>query len=46
MTYLTQMAGLAVRNFVSAATGMAVAIALTRGLVAGRRRPSATSGWT
>ncbi len=33
MTYLTQMAGLAVRNFTSAATGIAVAIALTRGLV-------------
>ena len=39
MTYLTQMAGLAVRNFVSAATGMAIAIALTRGLV----RKSATT---
>jgi K+-transporting ATPase ATPase A chain len=39
MTYLTQMAGLAVRNFVSAATGIAVAIALTRGLV----RKSATT---
>jgi len=39
MTYLTQMAGLAVRNFVSAATGLAVAIALTRGLV----RKSATT---
>jgi K+-transporting ATPase ATPase A chain len=33
MTYLSQMAGLAVRNFVSAATGIAVALALTRGLV-------------
>jgi K+-transporting ATPase ATPase A chain len=33
MTYLTQMAGLAVRNFTSAATGIVVAIALTRGLV-------------
>jgi K+-transporting ATPase ATPase A chain len=33
MTYLSQMAGLAVRNFVSAATGIAVAIALVRGLV-------------
>jgi K+-transporting ATPase ATPase A chain len=33
MTYLTQMAGLAVRNFTSAATGIAVALALTRGLV-------------
>ena len=33
MTHLTQMAGLAVQNFVSAAVGIAVAIALTRGLV-------------
>ena len=33
MTYLTQMAGLAVRNFTSAASGIAVALALTRGLV-------------
>jgi K+-transporting ATPase ATPase A chain len=41
MTYLTQMAGLAVRNFVSAATGIAIAIALTRGLV---RRSSPTIG--
>jgi K+-transporting ATPase ATPase A chain len=41
MTYLTQMAGLAVRNFVSAATGIAIAIALTRGLV---RRSSTTIG--
>ena len=41
MTYLTQMAGLAVRNFVSAATGMAIAIALTRGLV---RKLSPTIG--
>jgi K+-transporting ATPase ATPase A chain len=41
MTYLTQMAGLAVRNFVSAATGIAVAMALTRGLV---RRSSPTIG--
>jgi K+-transporting ATPase ATPase A chain len=32
MSYLTQMAGLAVQNFVSAATGIAVAIALIRGL--------------
>jgi K+-transporting ATPase ATPase A chain len=30
MSYLTQMAGLAVQNFVSAATGMAVVIALIR----------------
>lgn len=41
MSYLTQMAGLAVRNFTSAATGLAVAIALVRGLV---RRSSATIG--
>jgi len=33
MGYLTQMAGLAVQNFVSAATGIAVAIALIRGFV-------------
>jgi potassium-transporting ATPase potassium-binding subunit len=31
MSYLTQMLGLSVQNFVSAATGMAVLIALTRG---------------
>jgi K+-transporting ATPase ATPase A chain len=33
MSYFTQMAGLAVHNFVSAATGIAVAVALARGLV-------------
>ncbi len=32
MSYLTQMAGLAVQNFVSAATGIAVAVAFIRGL--------------
>jgi K+-transporting ATPase ATPase A chain len=31
MSYLTQAGGLAVQNFVSAATGMAVAVALVRG---------------
>ena len=31
MSYLTQMAGLAVQNFVSAASGMAVLVALMRG---------------
>jgi len=41
MTFLSQMAGLAVRNFVSAATGIAVALALTRGLV---RHSSKTIG--
>ncbi|MGH9277090.1 MAG: potassium-transporting ATPase subunit KdpA [Acidimicrobiales bacterium] len=38
MSYLTQMAGLAVQNFVSAAAGMAVMAALVRGLA--RRRAS------
>jgi K+-transporting ATPase ATPase A chain len=33
MSYLTQMAGLAVHNFLSAATGMAVLVALIRGFV-------------
>jgi potassium-transporting ATPase potassium-binding subunit len=33
MSYLTQMAALTVQNFVSAATGMAVLVALIRGLV-------------
>lgn len=32
MSYFTQMLGLAVQNFVSAATGIAVAVALIRGL--------------
>ena len=40
-SYLTQMTVLAVRNFTSAATGMAIAIALIRGLV---RRSSKTIG--
>ena len=44
MSYLTQMLGLAVQNFLSAATGMAVLVALIRGFArrAGRAR-SATS---
>jgi potassium-transporting ATPase potassium-binding subunit len=41
MSYLTQMAGLAVQNFVSAATGMAVLIALIRGFT---RRSMQTIG--
>ncbi|MCA0455726.1 MAG: potassium-transporting ATPase subunit KdpA [Chloroflexi bacterium] len=41
MSQLTQMLGLAVQNFVSAATGIAVVIALTRGLV---RRTASTLG--
>ena len=38
MSHLTQMAGLAVQNFVSAAVGLAVAVALIRGLVRRRAR--------
>ncbi|MBV8136864.1 MAG: potassium-transporting ATPase subunit KdpA [Deltaproteobacteria bacterium] len=41
MTYLTQMAGLAFHNFVSAAAGIAAAIAVIRGFV---RRSSPTIG--
>jgi potassium-transporting ATPase potassium-binding subunit len=41
MSHLTQMAGLAVQNFVSAAVGIAIAIALVRGLA---RRNSQTIG--
>ena len=37
LSYLTQMLGLTVQNFVSAATGMAVLVALIRGFVAPRR---------
>jgi potassium-transporting ATPase potassium-binding subunit len=41
MSYLTQMAGLAYHNFVSAAVGIALAIALIRGVA---RRESSTIG--
>jgi K+-transporting ATPase ATPase A chain len=41
MSHLTQMAGLAVQNFVSAGVGLAVAVALIRGL---SRRRAATIG--
>src|SRR5216684_350358 len=41
MSYLTQMAGLAFHNFVSAAAGIAVAIAVVRGFV---RRSAKTLG--
>ncbi len=37
MSYLTQMLGLCVQNFLSAATGIAVFLALTRGII---RRPT------
>ena len=43
MTYLTQMAGLAVHNFLSAAAGIAVAIAVIRGFA--RRRASAVGNF-
>jgi len=41
LSYFTQMAGLTVHNFVSAASGMAIVIALIRGFV---RRSTATIG--
>lgn len=41
MSYLTQMAGLTVHNFVSAATGIAMAVALVRGFA---RRSARTLG--
>src|SRR5512143_2440543 len=41
MSYLTQMAGLTFHNFVSAAAGIAAALALARGLT---RRPAADGG--
>jgi K+-transporting ATPase ATPase A chain len=43
LSYLSQMAGLTVQNFVSAATGIAVAIALIRGIIA-RRSATPTLG--
>jgi potassium-transporting ATPase potassium-binding subunit len=45
MSYFTQMAGLAVHNFVSAATGVAIAVALARGLVRKQTR-SIGNFWT
>ena len=44
MSFLTQAAGLAVQNFVSAAVGLTVAIALIRGLVR-RRRSTLGNFW-
>jgi potassium-transporting ATPase potassium-binding subunit len=43
LSYFSQMAGLTVQNFVSAATGIAVAIAVIRGIIA-RRSATATLG--
>lgn len=44
MSYLTQMLSLSVQNFLSAATGMAVAFALIRGFAARGTNESAASG--
>lgn len=44
LSYFSQMAGLTVQNFVSAATGIAVAIALIRGIV-GRSGKSLGNFW-
>ncbi|HWB17744.1 MAG TPA: potassium-transporting ATPase subunit KdpA [Vicinamibacterales bacterium] len=44
MSYFTQMAGLAYQNFVSAATGIAVAIAVIRG-IAQRERETLGNFW-
>ena len=46
MTYFSQMAGLAVQNFVSAAVGMAVLVAVIRGFASRGPARSATSGRT
>jgi potassium-transporting ATPase potassium-binding subunit len=44
MTYATQMAGLAVQNFVSAAVGIAVAVAVVRGF-ARKTQPALGNFW-
>ncbi len=46
MSYFSQMAGLAVQNFLSAGVGIVVAVALIRGIVSRSGRASATSGTT
>src|SRR3984885_8426374 len=46
MGYAVQMAGLAVQNFMSAAVGLVVAIAMLCGFIRSRTTSSATSGWT
>jgi K+-transporting ATPase ATPase A chain len=46
MSYLSQMAGLAWHMFVSSAAGIAIAIALIRGIARVAARRSATSGST
>jgi K+-transporting ATPase ATPase A chain len=44
MSYLSQMAGLTVQNFLSAATGIAVIFAFTRAWPGSRSAPWATPG--
>jgi K+-transporting ATPase ATPase A chain len=44
MSYLVQMLGLTHQNFLSAATGIALAVALIRGFARPRCAPSAISG--
>ena len=44
MSHLVQMAGLTVQNFVSAATGIALAVAVTRAFARSSAARSATSG--
>ena len=47
MSYFTKMVALATHNFMSAAAGIAVAIALVRGFARqSAQDASATSGWT
>ncbi len=45
LSYLSQMAGLTVQNFVSAATGMAVAVAVVRGFGAAKGTGSLGNFW-
>ena len=44
MSYFSQMAGLTVQNFVSAAAGIAIAMAVVRGFARRSAGPSATTG--
>ena len=46
MSYLSQMIGLTVQNFLSAGVGIVVAVALIRGIIGRAARASATSGRT
>jgi K+-transporting ATPase ATPase A chain len=46
MSHFTQMVGLTFHNFISAATGIVLAIAIIRGIARGSAKTSAISGWT